>query len=276
MKEIIIDTLIDGIKLLPFLWITFLLIELLEHKMTKKSKVWMEKSGKIGPVIGSTLGIFPQCGFSVAATNLYVTRIISIGTLIAVYLSTSDEMLPILLSEKVEIKTIVTLLGIKWIVGIIAGIIIDLCLPKKSLENYEICEHDHCHCKEGKILSSSIKHTLNTLFFILISTFFINLLFENLGEEYLSKLLLKDSFFSPFLASLIGLIPNCGASVMLTEFYINGVIDISTCMAGLLTGSGVALLVLFKTNQNKKENFKILFLLYFIGSISGLLLKLVI
>ena len=275
MREIILDTLIDAIKLVPFLWIAFLLIEFLEHKMNAKTKKIISKSGKFGPIIGSSLGVFPQCGFSVFATNLYITRIISLGTLIAIYLSTSDEMLPILLSEQVEFKTIFTLVGIKWIVGIMFGFLIDLIFrkQKKNIEIHEICEHDHCDCEKGGILSSSIKHTLHTLVFILISTFIINILFCTYGEEYLSKLFLNDSIFTPFLASLIGLIPNCGASVMLTELYLGGVINLASLMAGLLTGSGVAILVLFKTNKDVKENIKIISMIYFIGVLVGLFLK---
>ena len=275
MREIILDTLIDAIKLVPFLWIAFLLIEFLEHKMNAKTKKIISKSGKFGPIIGSSLGVFPQCGFSVFATNLYITRIISLGTLIAIYLSTSDEMLPILLSEQVEFKTIFTLVGIKWIVGIMFGFLIDLICrkQKKNIEIHEICEHDHCDCEKGGILSSSIKHTLHTLVFILISTFIINILFCTYGEEYLSKLFLNDSIFTPFLASLIGLIPNCGASVMLTELYLGGVINLASLMAGLLTGSGVAILVLFKTNKDVKENIKIISMIYFIGVLVGLFLK---
>jgi len=275
MKEIITHTLLDGIKLLPFLFITFVLIELLEHKMNDKTKNIISKSGKFGPLLGSTLGVIPQCGFSVAATNLYVTRIISLGTLIAIYLSTSDEMLPILLSEKADLKTILTLLGIKWIVGIIFGFIIDFIFRKKEkIEIHEMCEHDHCHCEDGNILLSSIKHTINTMIFIFISTFIINFLFHNYGEEHLSKLFLNDSIFTPFLASLIGLIPNCGSSVLLTELYIGGVINLPSVIAGLLTGSGVAILVLFKTNKDIKENIKIVSIIYFIGVIVGLLLQL--
>lgn len=275
--DIILETIIDNLKLLPFLFLAFLFIELLEHKFSKNTNDIVRKSGKFGPLLGAILGAFPQCGFSVMATNLYVTRIISLGTLIAIYLSTSDEMLPILLSEKVELKTIVTLLGIKWIVGIIFGFIIDFIFRKKEkIEIHEICEHDHCHCEEGNILLSSIKHTINTMIFIFISTFIINFLFHNYGEEHLSKLFLNNSIFTPFLASLIGLIPNCGSSVLLTELYIGGVISLSSVIAGLLTGSGVAVLVLFKTNKDIKENIKIVSMIYFIGVLVGMFLHLIV
>jgi hypothetical protein len=274
MKEIVLDTVLDGLKLLPFLLITFLIIEFLEHKMSDKTEKIISKSGKFGPIIGSTLGIFPQCGFSVAATNLYVTRVIHIGTLIAIYLSTSDELLPILLSHKIDGSIIFKFLFIKWIVGILFGIIIDFLFRKRKVEtSYELCDHDHCHCEKENIFLSAIKHTMNTFLFILITTFFINILFEYLKEDYLSVLFLKDSILASFLTSFIGLIPTCGASIMLSELYIEGVISFASCVAGLLTSSGVALLVLFKTNKNIKENIFILVSIYSIGAITGILLE---
>ena len=276
MLDIILETLLDGLKLVPFLFLTFLIIELLEHKANKKSLEVIKKSGKFGPIVGSLLGVIPQCGFSVMATNLYVARVVSLGTLIAIYLSTSDEMLPILLSEQASISTIFLLVGIKFFIGLIMGIIIDIIYRKKKEDsfNYEICDHDHCHCNDG-ILIPVIKHTINILLFILLISFIINILFETFSEEILSKIFLKNSIFGPFLASLIGLIPNCGASVMITELFLNNAISLGSTIAGLLTGSGVAILVLFKINKNIKENIVILSLVYSIGVISGILIDLI-
>ena len=132
--HILEHTLLDTIKLLPFLLIAFIIIEYIEHKLTNKTKKIITKSGKFGPILGSILGLIPQCGFSVIATNLYVTRIVSLGTLIAIYLSTSDEMLPILISEKAPITTILLILGIKLVIGILAGTLIDLVIRKKNVE----------------------------------------------------------------------------------------------------------------------------------------------
>ena len=281
MLDVILETFIDAIKLIPFLLIAFLLIEILEHKLTNKSQQIISKSGKFGPVIGSALGIVPQCGFSVMATNLYVTRIISLGTLIAIYLSTSDEMLPILLSENVELSVIFQILGIKFGIGMLYGFIIDFILRKKKKDiqpNYEICNIEHCNCShthgKGAIIKSAIKHTANTLLFIIVISFLINVLLEFLGEEYLSKIFLKDSIFGPFVASLVGLIPNCGASVMITQLYLNNALSLGSAIAGLLTGSGVAILVLFKTNKNIKENLAILLILYSLGSVTGVVIQL--
>ena len=272
MFEVIKDTVIDTLKLIPFLWLTFYLIEVIEHKYQKKSQNIIKKSGKYGPILGGILGCFPQCGFSVMATNLYITKIISLGTLISIYLSTSDEMLPILLSEKSDIKTILSIIGVKVLIGIIAGIIIDLIFKKRKEHSIqEICEHEHCHCEKG-ILASSIHHTLNTIIFILITSFFINILMNYGLEQYLKNIFHTSSILTPFLSSLIGLIPNCGASIILTELYLNHILSFSSLISGLLTGSGVALLVLFKNNKNTKENLFILFLIYTIGVFSGLIL----
>lgn len=278
MLEVILDTLLDGIKLIPFLFIAFLLIELLEHKFTNKSKQVIIKSGKLGPLLGSILGLFPQCGFSVMATNLYTTRIITLGTLISIYLTTSDEMLPILISNKTRISVILTLLLIKFIVGMIWGFIIDLIIRKTNKVrkiNYEICDEEHCRCHKDGLIKATVKHTLNTIIFVIIISFIINMLMGLAGENNLSKTFLKNNIFGPFISSIIGLIPNCGASVMITELYLNDVISLGSTISGLLTGSGVAILVLFKENRNLKENLIILGLLYGIGVISGVIIEII-
>ena len=273
MLDVIKDTVIDSLKLLPFLFLTFLLMEYFEHKMQNKSKRIVEKAGKFGPVIGSFLGVIPQCGFSVAATNLYATRIITLGTLISIYLSTSDEMLPILLSEKVEFSLIAEVLLIKIIVGITCGFIIDLVYRKKEkVEIEEFCHDKHCDCSHS-ILKSTLRHTFDIFIFIFIISFILNLAFSYLGEDVISNILMKDSIFGSFLTSLLGLIPNCFSSVLITQLYLKNTISFASLIGGLLTGSGVALLVLFRVNKDKKENLRILFLLYLIGALTGLLIS---
>ncbi|MBQ9011890.1 MAG: arsenic efflux protein [Bacilli bacterium] len=273
MYDIILDTIIDSLKVLPFLFIAFLLIELFEHKVTDKSKNTLKKSEKFGPLLGSIFGVFPQCGFSVIVTNLYVTRIVSLGTLIAVYLSTSDEMLPILIAERASLYVILKLLFLKFIIGIIFGFIIDFFLRKQEKNNYHICEEEHCHC-ENNILKSSLIHTLKTIIFIFIITFILNTAFYYTGEETIKNIFKQNNFLAPFLTSLIGLIPNCGPSVILTELYLNNVLPLGPAIAGLLTNSGLGLLVLFKTNKSIKENLMIISLLYIIGVICGLIMEL--
>lgn len=275
MLDVIVETLVDALKLLPFLWVAFFLIELLEHKFYTQSKKFINKAGRLGPLIGGILGIVPQCGFSVMATNLYVTRIITVGTLVSVYLSTSDEMLPILLAHGSDMDVIIKILLIKLGIGVVSGFIIDLFMTKKLSEplTHDFCETEHCHCEKG-LFKSSIKHTAHILLFILLVSFGINILVEYGGGDYLRNIFSRNSIFSPFLASLIGLIPNCCASVVITELYLSGVIPFSCVIAGLLTGSGVALLVLFKSNKNLKDSIKILLLVYLIGAFSGVLLEL--
>ena len=277
MKEVILDTIIDSLKLIPFLLVAFLIIELLEHKLNNKTKKIITKSKKIGPIIGSLLGVIPQCGFSVMATNLYITRIITLGTLISIYLSTSDEMLIIMISEKVEISLILKILLIKIFFGIVYGLIIDKIINKKKKDketNYELCDEEHCDCNHS-ILLSAIKHTLHITLFIFIITLIINTIFTLLGDNYLSKILLNNSILSPFITSLIGLIPNCAASIILTELYLNSTISLGALIGGLLTSSGSSLLVLIKNNKNQKENLSIILLLYALGVLSGIIIELI-
>lgn len=277
MKEVILDTIIDSLKLIPFLLVAFLIIELLEHKLNNKTKHIITKSKKVGPIIGSLLGVIPQCGFSVMATNLYITRIITLGTLISIYLSTSDEMLIIMISEKVEISLILKILLIKIFFGIVYGLIIDKIINKKKKDketNYELCDEEHCDCNHS-ILLSAIKHTLHITLFIFIITLIINTIFTLLGDNYLSKILLNNSILSPFITSLIGLIPNCATSVILTELYLNSTISLGALIGGLLTSSGSSLLVLIKNNKNQKENLSIILLLYALGVLSGIIIELI-
>lgn len=275
MLDIVLDTLIDGVKLIPFLFIAFLIIELIEHKFNRKTKNVIKKSGKYGPVVGSLFGLIPQCGFSVVATNFYITRVISIGTLFSIYLSTSDEMLPIMLSEGVSFKTIFGILLIKFSCGCLFGLLIDRFIRKKEIElkyDYSLCDEEHCDCSHG-IVRSSIKHTFNTLLFVVLISFVVNVLFEYLGVDLISKIFMKDNLFGPFVGALIGLIPSCGASIALTELFLKGAINLGTCIAGLLTGSGVAIIVLFKSNKNIKENLFIVSMLYLIGVLVGIFIE---
>ena len=297
MLDVIQDTLIDGIKILPFLFIAYLIMEYLEHKTGDKTKNLIKKSGKLGPLFGGILGIFPQCGFSAAASNLYAGRIITMGTLIAVYLSTSDEMLPVLISENAPIGLILQILGIKLVIGIIAGFIIDIVgrvikkhSKKKDIEkqiqhkeeNVEeeighICEHEHCHCNEDGILKSSIKHTLSIFIFILIITFALNTIIFYVGEDTIKNAMSNMPIIvGPLIAGILGLIPNCAGSVILTELYLGEILSLGSMIGGLLVGSGIGILVLFRVNKNIKNNLKILGLLYAIGVICGIIIDLIV
>lgn len=276
MIDVVIDTLIDSVKLLPFLFVTYIIMEYLEHKTSNKVKSAIQKSGKFGPLIGGLLGTIPQCGFSVAATNLYATRIINIGTLLAVYLATSDEMIPIMISEGIPIITIIKILGIKLIIAVIVGFLINLIIQtRKNTEEEKIvdlCEKEHCDCEHG-ILKSALKHTVNIFVFIVIIIFIINMIVYFIGEENIANFLQANPVLAPVLASLIGLLPNCASSVILTQLYVQNVISVSTMIAGLLVGAGVGLAVLFKMNKKLKENIEIVVLLVVIGTLSGIILQ---
>lgn len=277
--HVIEHTIHHSIGLLPFLFVTYLVMEYIEHKAGKKAEQLVKKSGSFGPLIGGTLGIVPQCGFSAAASNLYAGRIITLGTLLAVFLSTSDEMLPILISAKVEPVTICKILGIKVLIGVIAGFAIDFILKKRSYKEEEklkiehMCEHEHCHCGEGKIGKSALVHTLQVFLFIVTITFVLNLLIEFVGEETLAGFLSGKPVIGPLIAGLVGLIPNCASSVVITQLYLEGMLGAGAMMAGLLVGAGVGTLILFRVNDDIKENIKIVVLLYGIGTLAGIIIE---
>lgn len=274
MDHVFIETLLDSLNLLPFLIVTFLIIEFIEHKASKKSIKKLAQAKKYGPIVGGILGATPQCGLGVMATNLYATNIITIGTLVAIYLSTSDEMLPVLLSEGMPVYKIIFILLIKIVIGISCGFLIDLIFRKRNksnrLEVEELCEHEHCHCEES-IVKSALLHSIKTFVFIFLVSFVLHLFIHEIGEDKISNLLLNGNIFTPFISSIIGLIPNCAGSVVITELYVNNVISFGSMIAGLLTGSGVSILVLFKVNNNLKDNLTILGIIYTIGVVFGII-----
>ncbi len=283
MLEILEHTIIDNFKLIPFLFVTYIIMELIEHHAGEKTEKIIKKSGKFGPVLGALLGVVPQCGFSAVASNFYAARIITRGTLIAIFLSTSDEMLPILISEGAEIGLILQILSIKVLIGMTVGFLLDLFQRKKDTrmkkehnEIHTICEHEHCHCEEEGVVKSALKHTIQIFSYIFIISFILNGVIHLVGEDNIAKLMVKTPFVGSFIASLIGIIPNCASSVILTELYIANIITIGSMIAGLLVNSGIGLLVLFKVNKNYKENLSILLILYVVGVISGIVLDLII
>lgn len=276
--DIVIDTLLDCAKILPFLFIAFLLMEALEHHAGGKISTAIAKSGKAGPLVGSVLGCVPQCGFSVFCANLYSGGVITLGTLIAVFLSTSDEAVLIMLANPDKKWEILKLIAAKVIIAIVFGYIIDLIVRRhpsaheKHIE--DLCRDCGCHEDEhGGILKPAIHHTVKILVFLLIIVFALNLAVETVGMEGISKIMLSDSIFQPFIAALIGLIPNCAASVMLTELYLEGAISFASVTAGLCTGAGAGLIVLFRENRNIKENVLIVGILYAVSVIAGVVIS---
>ncbi|SFC84021.1 putative manganese transporter [Butyrivibrio sp. YAB3001] len=288
--DIVIDALIDSLKILPFLFITYLIMEYLEHKTQDFTSSIVEKTEHFGPLWGGLIGVFPQCGFSAAASNLYAGRVITLGTLIAIFLSTSDEMVPLFISEQVPISTLIQILAIKALIGIITGFAIDLIVhayhkahsktANDPVRIEALCEKEHCHCDDEEssgafgIIKSALVHTIHIFIFVLVLTLFLNAAITIVGEDNLSRLLKTSPVISHILAGLIGLIPNCAASVIITKLYLDQMITLGTMMSGLLVGAGIGLLVLFRVNDDKKENVNITVLLFVIGTISGLLMDL--
>ncbi len=282
MVDIIIDTLVDFLKLLPFLFITYLVMEWIEHHTEEESLNLIKKSGKLGPVIGSILGVVPQCGFSAAGSTLFAGRVISAGTLIAIYLSTSDEMIPVMIAKSVPAAMMGKILIVKVVIAIIGGFIVDLLIFPTRKINVEVdiddmCTDESCGCKSGghNILIPAIRHTLKTGLFILIVTFILNVTIGFAGEDALSNLFTNIPFVENMIAAVVGLIPNCAASVALTTLYIEGAISFSALISGLLAGAGVGLLVLFRVNNHQKENLRILAILYGFAVVFGFVLSFV-
>ena len=280
MIDIITETLIDSIKILPFLFLSYLLIEYIEHKSSHKLEKALSASGKYSKVVGSILGIIPQCGFSAVAANLFSSRVITIGTLVAVFLATSDEAIPILLTYPEKSKDLIMILVIKFIIAVVIDAILNLKKNKEAkFDNDEMHTHMHdickdCDCDHG-LLKSSIKHTLSIFLFLVVITFIINIAVELIGDENFSKIILSGSILQPFVASIIGLIPNCAASVLLSKLYVDGALSLGSIIAGLSTGAGVGGIILFKTNKNLKENLSILGLVYLIGAFCGIFIDLI-
>ncbi len=271
MTEVILDTLIDLVKLLPFLFITYLIIGLLECKAGEKWWKMITEAGCKGPVIGSLLGVIPQCGFSAISSQFYSAELISVGTLIAVYLSTSDEMIPIMISFHAPITLMILVLAVKVVVGIIAGLLIDGIRRKFQPELDTPVEFEGCGCGGGSIILTAIVYTLEIAFFLLIFTFALNTLVHFVGQDTMTNLLVDSKFLGPIFAGLVGLIPNCAGSVLITELYLEHVINLGTMLAGLLAAAGVGPLMLLRINANKRESIGIIVLVYMISVIVGII-----
>ena len=286
------QSLLDTLKMLPFLAVAFLILEYIEAKLEEKSSSVIQKAGKAGPLAGGLMGLVPQCGFSVIGSNFYAKRIITLGTLIAIYLSTSDEALLVMLTKPERILDILLVMGIKLVVAVIAGYAIDLVFRKKTLKTDD-CNHRHHHddsCDDEEligeehccshtdwkaIIKCTVKRTLSVFAFLFVASFVLTYIIELIGEARLQELMLTNSIFQPLLTALIGLIPNCAPSVILAELYIEGAISLGSVISGLCTGAGVGLLVLFRVNRGIKSNICITALLYFIGAISGVVIELI-
>lgn len=273
--DILIDSFFDTLNLVPFLFIAYIVLEYIEHKSEEKMLGVIQKSKRFGPFIGGVLGLFPHCGFSAIASSFYSTRIITLGTLFAVFLSTSDEMLPIFLSEGVGAGVILKILFIKFFLAMVFGFLIDFIFKTslhREIKIREFCTCSHCHCGEG-VLYPALNHTVKISGWIFVFTFILSCIMEFIGEEQIVSIFSNNVYFTNFLTAGIGLIPNCASSVILSKLYIGGVINFSSLVCGLLVGAGLGLIVLFKMNKSLRENIFILLGLYFIAVFSGIVLQ---
>ena len=253
-------------------------MEFLEHKTGAHARNAIKNTGKAGPLFGGLLGIMPQCGFSAAASSLFAGRVITIGTLMAIYLSTSDEMLPIFVSEAVPVATIAKILGVKVLIAIISGFVVELVYvslmhkKEKDMDIHVVCEEEHCHCEDGLVISA-LKHTIRIFVYIFLISLALNVVIALVGEDTLASLFSNIPVLGEVIAALVGLIPNCASSVVITELYLGGIISAGAMMSGLLVNAGVGLLVLFRLNRNWKQNACIVAVLYGLGVFWGIMIE---
>ena len=286
MSEIILDSVIDSIKLLPFLFLTYLFMEWMEHKTGAAARKRIRTAGKFGPVWGGLLGVIPQCGFSAAASSLFAGRVITVGTLIAVYLSTSDEMFPIMISNAVPVVTIVKILTCKAVIGILSGLVLEyvythiLKKQEPDVDIHEICEEELADHHRGDqirpdhgVISSAAFHTLKVFVYIFLISLVLNIIIGLVGEETLAGLFTGTPIAGELIAALVGLIPNCASSVVITQLYLDHIIGAGAMMSGLLVNAGVGLLILFRLNRDRVQNLKIVGVLYGLGVFWGIIIE---
>jgi hypothetical protein len=277
MLELLTDSLLDCVKLLPFLFLSYLAVEYIEHKMSYRTKMMIYRAGKAGPILGSILGVVPQCGFAAAAAGLYAGGIVTPGTLLAVFLSSSDEMLPIMISEGVHVGMISKILIVKVVIGMAAGLLLDVVAGHfgwgvhHEEDVTEFCEHGHCHCERSGVLKGALNHTVQITGFLFLITLVLGFLMDHVEMQSLSQILGGVRGVEELLAGLVGMIPNCAASVLVTQLYLQGFINSGALFSGLLCGAGAGLLVLYRANGKWKENLLFTVILYVTGVIGGLL-----
>lgn len=274
--ELLDEVIHDSLPMLPFLFITYFLLEYLEHKNSFDMKGRLLSLRRYGPLFGAVLGIIPQCGFSVIASGLYVDGAISIGTLLAVFISTSDEAIPILLAHPQEAKLLPIIILIKLVIAIIVGYLVDIFLMKHHHRG-SIASHEYaCSCDEehGSVVKNATIRTLKIFLFVFVVNFLLTALITWIGEDQLSRLLFGQSYLQPFFAAIIGFVPNCAASVILAQLYISSIVSFGSLLAGLISSAGLGLMVLLKVDKNRKEVCFILLILFLTAFVSGSLLQL--
>jgi len=272
--DVVLDTLMDVLKIIPFLFVIYLFLEFLEQEAGHKMEHFLEKHRRMSPVIGTLFGITPSCGFAGAASSLFATGVISAGTLIAVYLSSSDEMLSIMLSMQTPFSVIWPILAVKIVIAVIAGMLIDTFSKKRNIDIERFCEREHDDHSHG-IFYSAMMHTLQVTVWLLLITLGFNLIVAWIGEDNLRAFVAAYPNQSVLVSTLVGMIPSCASSILLTKMYLEGVIGFAAVCAGLLVNAGTGMMVLWRVNPNLKENFKILFLTWAAGLAGGLIIELI-
>lgn len=275
--HIFLHTLEHTASSLPFLFGAYLLIEFIEHRHSEKFAAWLSKFGKAGAAIGALLGVVPQCGFSVVAANLYSNRIITAGTLLAVFISTSDEAIPVLISNPENIGKLLPLIGAKLVLAMAAGFLVDrfgmFSVTKEEIAEVEK-EHSHCHTEgEHGLLKSTLLHTASTFAFIFVVMFALEVCIEAIGEDAFARFMMTESFLQPLVAGIVGLIPNCASSIIIAELYAEGVLSFGSAVAGLSVGAGTGLLVLFRTDIDKIECLSLTGFLFAVSVLTGIALQ---
>ena len=269
------EFLLDNLLLLPFLFVTYLVLEMLEARAEGALERGLGRTRRFGPLFGALAGVFPQCGFSAAAASLYAGGVITAGTLVAVFLSTSDELIPVLISEKVPPLLLLKIVAVKVVAGVAVGFAVNAVLKMlgkggAKLRVDELCAHSRCSCKERKgVLVPALVHTAEIFVFILIISGAVELTLHFVGEEGLRNLILNKPWAGEAIAGLLGFIPNCAVSVSGAQIYLKAGMSSGALMAMSLTGSGVGLLVLFRTNRHWGANLAILAVLYVTGVVLG-------
>ena len=288
MSEIILNAIIEGVKdtclCIPILYATYLFMEILEGNSRLNEETLCQYSRKIGPALGGIFGIIPQCGLAGSAAALYSTGTITLGTMLAVFFATSDEMLPVMLASlsgrfAISIGTIAAILAAKAAIGIVLGYMTDIAVKAGTGKNiHSLCERDHCECdgEEGNVFRSALVHTAKITLMLLIVNIALSAAIDCVGIESLSGSVINHIVAGPLIAGLFGLIPNCAVSIIITESYLGGVLSLGCLFAGLLTNAGIGLIVLFRTNARIRENLMIVLLMYVLGAAVGIIIQLVI
>ena len=275
LRDAFVDACWDSLSLFPFLFFTYLLLEYLEQYSSKKSLNVIANSGKWGPFAGAFCGLLPQCGFAAAAANFYAAGIISFGTLIAVFLATSDEMLPILISNAMPFGTILLIVVIKFFIGLFFGLLCEVFVVQKNrkVDIESLCKKEECHCVGSGVLRPALYHAVKITLFVCAVTLFLNIFMALFGDGFWQYSVFKNRVFAPIVGALVGLVPNCSASIALSQMWVDGVISFGCLIAGLSSGAGVGLLVLFRVNESKKDNIKIVAITYASAVVAGIFLE---